>query len=144
MNMNIDTPTAGTLDVTPERTIEFPTGLAGFENLRRYSLFHSENAADGTPRYFILQSLDDPSVAFNIADPALFGFSYEIKLSDTEAAALELDSPAEAAVLVILVKTDGQLRANLQAPIVLNVRVWRGIQHVFSRLNYEVTLKSSE
>ena len=47
-------------------------------------------------------------------------------------------------MLVILVKTDGQLRANLQAPIVLNVRVRRGIQHVFSRLNYEVTLKSSE
>jgi flagellar assembly factor FliW len=36
------------------------------------------------------------------------------------------------------------LRANLQAPLVLNVRARRGIQHVFARLNYQVTLTSSE
>jgi flagellar assembly factor FliW len=144
MNMSIDAPSAGSLGVEPERVIEFPNGLAGFEDCRRFSLFHPETEAGGAPRYFILQSLDDAGVAFNIADPALFGFNYEISLSDAEAAALDLADPAEAAVMVVLVKEGEQLRANLQAPLVLNIRTRRGIQHVFSRLNYQVTLKAPE
>lgn len=138
MNMNIDNPHSAALEVAPERVIEFPVGLAGFESLRRYSLFHPESAEGATPRYFILQSLDDAGVAFNIADPALFGFSYEITLSDAESAALDLADPAEAAVAVILVKEGEQLRANLKAPLIINARTRRGIQHVFSSLNYQV------
>lgn len=141
MSMNIDTPSSAAIDVAPERIIEFPAGLAGFEALRRYTLFHPETLAGGMPSYFILQSIDDAAVAFNITDPAALGFSYEITLSDTESAALELTDPAEAAVVVILVKEAGQVRANLQAPLVLNLRARRGIQHVFSRLNYQVTPK---
>jgi flagellar assembly factor FliW len=141
VSMNIDTPSSAAIDVAPERIIEFPGGLAGFENLRRYTLFHPETAEGGLPSYFILQSIEDVAVAFNITDPAALGFSYEITLSDTESAALDLTDPAEAAVVVILVEEDGQVRANLQAPLVLNLRARRGIQHVFSRLNYQVTLK---
>jgi len=147
--MNIDNPHAGTIGVDADRVIEFPRGLAGFEDLRRFSLFHPETPDGAAPRYFILESLDDPAIAFNIADPELFGFNYEIALSDDEIAALDLADPSEAAVAVILVKDapaggDGQLRANLKAPLVLNVRARRGIQHVFARLNYQVTLKSPE
>jgi flagellar assembly factor FliW len=141
MNMNIDSPTSAVLDVAPERVIEFPVGLAGFAGLSRYTLFHPESPAGDQPRYFILQSLDDPAVSFSIADPALFGFNYEITLSDAECATLDLNDPTEAVVVVILVKEEGQLRANLQAPLVLNLRARRGIQHVFARLNYQVTLK---
>ncbi|MDI6745789.1 MAG: flagellar assembly protein FliW [Rhodocyclaceae bacterium] len=147
--MNIDTPNSGKLAVESDRIIEFPVGLAGFESCRRFTLFHPETVGKVPPSYFILQSLDDPMIAFNIADPALFGFSYEIKLSDTESAALDLADPADAAVVVVLAKDeptngDGTLRANLQAPLVLNLRARRGIQHVFARLNYQVTLKSPE
>jgi flagellar assembly factor FliW len=144
MNMNIDAPHSGTLEVAPDRIIEFPNGMAGFEQFRRYSLFHPQTDDGTPPRYFILQSLDDESVAFNIADPELFGFNYEISLSDEESAALELSDPSEAAVVVVLVKEAGELRANLKAPLVVNLRTRRGIQHVFARLNYQVTLKSPE
>ena len=149
MNMNIDTPHAGSIGVSPDHVIEFPEGLAGFEEFRRFSLFHPETAEGAAPRYFILESIDDPAIAFNIADPELFGFNYEINLSDAEAAALDLADPSEAAVVVILVKdaqaaSGAPVRANLKAPLIINVRARRGIQHVFSHLNYQVTLKSSE
>jgi flagellar assembly factor FliW len=144
--MNIDTPNSGTLEVTPDRIIEFPHGLAGFEEYRRYTLFHPETEDGSAPRYFILQSLDDPAIAFNIADPAIFGFNYEIALTDEESASLDLADPAEAAVVVILVKDEatGRVRANLKGPLILNVAARRGIQHVFSGLNYQVTLKSQQ
>lgn len=145
MNMNIDTPHPSTLDIAPERIIEFPAGLAGFEDCRRFSIFTpAETPADSAPRYFILQSLDDPAVAFNISDPELFGFNYEISLTDHEAAALDLKSVEDAAVVVLLVKDGSELRANLKAPLVLNLAARRGIQHVFARLNYQVTLKDPE
>jgi len=149
MNMNIDTPHAATIGTAPDRIIEFPEGLAGFEACRRFSLYHPETAEGVAPRYFILQSLDDPAIAFNIADPEAFGFNYEINLSEAEAAALDLADPSEAAVVVILVKDaqaegESSVRANLKAPLVINVRARRGIQHVFARLNYQVTLKSPE
>lgn len=148
MNMNIDTPSAGSIDATQDRAIEFPSGLAGFEELHRFNLYHPETPDGVAPRYFILQSIDDPAVAFNIADPGVFGFSYEITLSDAEAAALELADPSEAAVVVILVKDarpngEAPVRANLKAPLILNVNARRGIQHVFASLDYQVTLKSS-
>jgi flagellar assembly factor FliW len=146
MTMNIDNPHSGTIDVAPDRIIEFPNGLAGFEECRRYSIFHPETDGDAPPRFFILQSLDDVGVAFNIADPALFGFNYEINLSNDESAALDLADPTEAAVVVILVK-DGEgegVRANLKAPLIINLRARRGIQHVFSGLDYRVALKPVE
>ena len=85
--MKIESPRFGTLEVEPSRIIEFPRGLIGFEECKRFSLFHPEGE---TPSYFILQSLDDPVLAFHIADPAPFGFGHEIILSDAEAADLGL------------------------------------------------------
>ena len=142
--MNIDNPHSGSIDVAPERVIEFPNGLAGFEQLRRFTLFHPETEGTSAPRFFILQSLEDVTVAFNIADPALFGFNYEIKLGDDESAVIGLTDPSDAAVVVILVKDGNSVRANLKAPLVLNLQTRRGLQHVFAGLDYQVALKPLE
>jgi len=137
--MNIESPRFGSLDVEPSRIIEFPLGLVGFEDCRRFTLFHPEDSANEAPRYFILQSLDDPSVAFHIADPALFDFSYEITLSDEEAAQLQMTDPSQTAVVVTLTKdSDGPLRANLNAPLIINLESRRGLQHMFARLDYKL------
>lgn len=140
--ISIDSPRFGRLEVEPSRVIEFPVGLAGFEDCRRFTLFHPD---EETPRYFILQSLDDAAVAFHIADPAHFGFNFDVDLSDEEIALLQLRDPAQAVVVVILMKgeADGGLRANLNAPLILNLEARRGLQHVFSRLNYNVTSRGA-
>ena len=138
--MNIDSPRFGSLTIEPSRIIEFPAGLAGFEHCKRFSLFHPEGE---NPRYFILQSLDDAAVAFNIADPALFGFSFDIQLSDAETALIGMTDPAQVAIVVILTQeaADQPVRANLKAPLVINLESRRGLQHIFSRLNYDLNAK---
>ncbi|RTL51440.1 MAG: flagellar biosynthesis protein FliW [Rhodocyclaceae bacterium] len=138
----IESPRFGTLEVSPEHVIEFPAGLPGFEEARLFTLFHPEGE---DPKYFFLQSMEQPDVAFHIADPSRFGFTYEIALSDEESALIGLSNPADAVVAVILVKDDNAsqpLRANLQAPLIINLNTRKGLQHVFSRLDYQVTLKS--
>lgn len=140
--MKIDSPHFGSMDVAPEKVIEFPLGLPGFEAARRFTLFHPESDA---AKYMILQSLDDVDLAFHISDPALFGFDYEIELSDEEEKSIELSNAADAAVVVILMKDAvGGIRANFSAPLVINLASRKGIQHVFSSLSYRVTLRSPE
>lgn len=140
--MHIDSPRFGTLEIEAEKIIEFPRGLPGFEDLKRYTLLHPETPAGGElPRYFILQSVDDPAVAFHVADPASFGFNYEITLADEDAAMIRLADAADAAVVVMLLSEGEGVRANLNAPLVINLEARLGVQHVFARLNYEVTLK---
>jgi len=142
--MKIESPLYGSLDMEPSKIIEFPRGLPGFEDLHRFSLFHPEGEA---PAYFILQSVDDPAVAFHVTDPVRFGFNYEISLSDEETETLALSDLNDAAVVVILIRdgsaaSDAPLRANLNAPLVLNVRARRGLQHIFNRLDYQVDAAS--
>lgn len=142
--MKIESPLYGSLDMEPSKIIEFPHGLPGFEDLHRFSLFHPEGEA---PAYFILQSVDDPAVAFHVTDPVRFGFNYEISLSDEETETLALSDINDAAVVVILIRDggaagDAPLRANLNAPLVLNVNARRGLQHIFNRLDYKVGVAS--
>lgn len=134
--MKIESPRFGTLDIEPTKIIEFPQGLPGFEDCRRFSLFHPEGEE---PKFFILQSVDDAAIAFHVTDPALLGFSYEIDLSDEEMAAIGLADQGEAAVVVMLSKREGDpnqgsLHANLKAPLVINTRTQRGLQHFFTQL----------
>jgi flagellar assembly factor FliW len=140
--MKIDSPRFGTLEVDPSKIIEFPRGLLGFEDCKRYTLLEPQNE---DAKYFILQSLDDPAVAFHVADPSLFGFTYEIALSDEDAAEIQLTDPSQAAVAVILSKPHdaARLSANLHAPLIINMTARRGLQHVFAQLDYAVTLKGS-
>lgn len=132
--MKIDSPRFGTLEIVPDRIVEFPAGLAGFESLRRFSLFYPEG---GDGNYFILQSVEDPAVAFHLADPGRFGLGYEIELSDGEAALIELEDPLDAVVAVMLIKEEGapgSLRASQNAPLIINTRSRRGLQFVLDRV----------
>jgi len=144
MESVIQSPRLGRLEIAPERVIQFPAGLPGFDDLRHFTLFHPEGEE---PKYFLLQSIDRPEVVFTVADPTRLGFTYEIVLSDDESARIELTDPADAAVVVMLLKDDahGQqdVKANLNAPLIVNLRSRKGLQHVFSRLDYQVTLKSA-
>lgn len=140
--MKIESPRFGTLEIEPSRIIEFPRGLIGMEDCRRFTLFHPEGEA---PTYFILQSIDEPSLAFYVTDPGRFGFAHEISLSDEESAEIKFDGSAEAladmAVVVILTKEEGgkPLKANLKAPLVINLQARLGLQHLFAKLDYTVT-----
>ena len=147
--LKVESPRFGTLVVEASRIIEFPRGLPGFENCKRFSLFHPEGEK---PNFFILQSLDDAAIDFHITDAAQFGFGYEIVLSDEEAADLQIDnagrqvvesaanSGTPLVVAVILSKeAPGQpVQANPHGPLVMNLDTRRGLQHVFARLDYNV------
>lgn len=145
--MKIESPVLGTVEVADEKIIDFPDGLSGFEHLSRFALVHDED--DAARELFLLLSVDSPDVLFSVTDPANVAVHYELRLTDEESAAIGLDDPTQAAVLVILRRdeSDGApesagLRANFMAPLIINLDTRRGLQKVMSRVDCEVTLRS--
>ncbi|THF62938.1 flagellar biosynthesis protein FliW [Pseudothauera nasutitermitis] len=145
--MKIESALFGTFEIAEDKIIEFPAGLPGFESCTRFALVH-EDGSDTS--LVLLQSADDPEVAFSLAEPASFGIHYEFSLSDDEQAVLGLTSPDEALVAVILRKDDAEqgtpstagLRANFMAPLVLNVAARRGLQKVIGKMDCDITLRA--
>lgn len=144
--MKIASPLFGELDVPDERIIEFPLGLPGFEQCKRFTALHD---ADQQQQVFQLQSLDDPEVVFSITAPECLGVNYEFELTDEELVLLEKPSAEQVSVAVIVRREEDQadpaatgLRANFMAPIVLNVAARRGLQKVIGRLGCDITLRA--
>ena len=116
MSLTIDSTRFGRIEVDPDSVIEFPHGLIGFES-RRYALIAREPDAD----FLWLHSLDDPSLALPITDPARFFSSYRVELADEDRERLGLDDLATTAIYVT-VRASDQLEdftANLRAPIII-------------------------
>ena len=112
------------VEIDPDTLIAFPNGLPGFEDCKRFKLFHSGNS----PVVFWLQSIDDAEVVFSLADPDLLNISYELTLTDEEQSTLNVAAGDELNIAVILSKQEGSnnaalssVLANLRSPIVINV-----------------------
>ncbi len=133
--MKVQTFLFGGVEVNPELIITFPDGLVAFENNKRFMLIHE--ADKGAPVSFTLQSVDDPSVAFQIIDPAALGFAYELELNDEESRKLGSSQPEDLVVMQVLFKRDEAgkqgIGANYCAPLVINTKARVGIQKVIER-----------
>lgn len=142
--MKVDTYLFGAVEVSPEKIISFPNGLVAFENNKRFTLVHEEGQGD--PVSFTLQSLDDPTLAFQIVDPATLGFNYELALSDAENAVLQSPAPEDVAVMQVLFRKgeagDVSIAPNLRAPLVINIRARVGLQKVMETFRPNITLSN--
>ncbi len=127
--------------IDPASIIHFPVGLAGFENLHTFKLFHEEGHAS----LFYLQALEDPEVQFPVVNPLSCQVAYEFVLSDEEVAQLQLDTPDDVAVLVTLARTeddDHGIHAHFMGPILVNTRQRRAIQKPLNKITGRVVIRA--
>jgi len=118
--MDIQSTRFGTLSVDDERIIEFPSGLLGFPEHKRFALIQT-----GEENYFFwLQSVDEANLAFVVADPGIFFKGYEVPLRDETRQELRLGEEEGAErflqVFVICNKVGEWLTGNLLGPLVVN------------------------
>lgn len=119
----------GTLDYLEEDVITFPEGLIGFAQYQKYVLIRTNEA--GTFRW--LQAIEEPGLAFLVADPADLVPGYSIELSDNEAASLEIGPDTATLLLTTASIPPGKpedLTLNLAGPIVINAEARTGRQLV--------------
>ena len=126
--MHVQTTRFGTVEVGNDRLLDFPAGLLGFSSYTRFALLQPDE--DGI--FYWLQSVDSPELAFVVTDPARWCDEYEATIRNEHMDVLDLDAVGDARVFVIVNKYDETLTANLQGPLVVNLRNRRGMQIVLS------------
>jgi flagellar assembly factor FliW len=133
-----DTKNFGRVEFEPQDTIEFPRGLPGFDDRRRFLAIRQERTA---PLVF-LQSLEDPDLCFTTAPVLSVDPEFRLKLSEEDLDVVGLASVRKPrlgkevwALAVIAVRETGPT-ANLLAPVVINLRSLRAVQAVMQETTY--------
>jgi len=115
----------GQVEVSDDRIIRFPAGLLGFPHLHRYVLIDYKD----TPLRW-LQAVDDPDVAFIVADPKSISADWDAALGDDVVQFLQIEREDDLAVLLILRVEGGKVIANLNGPLAINSSRMLGVQAV--------------
>jgi flagellar assembly factor FliW len=133
----------GDQTIDPSTIISFPNGIPGFEDQTRFKLFHQE----GNPVIFWLQSLDDDSLVFSVAQASIFNINYSFTLTDAEEATLGIENPADILILIILHKDEDNqgnqkptIKGSINSPLIINSAKRIGLQKVLSRVEQSITL----
>jgi len=127
-----DTKNFGNLAFEAQDTIEFPRGLPGFENRRRFVAIRQVNTG---PLVF-LQSLEDPALCFTTAPVLAVDPRFRLRLSEEDRDTAGLSAVRRPrlgkdvwALGVISLRETGAT-VNLLAPLVINLRSLRAVQAV--------------
>lgn len=122
--------------------LNFPEGLAGFEELHEFKLFHEE----GTSMVYYLQSTEDPFIRFPMVPADACNIDYRIELSDEEADTLAIDAVEDVLLLVTISDNPDEpgrgITANLMAPIVINAATRVGLQKPLQQIRGGVVFEA--
>lgn len=134
--MTLATSRFGEVAFTDADVFEFPWGLPGFAEQRRFlALSLAEQ-----PNFVWLQSIDDPKIALPAADPWQIFPDYEPRMPSYATEALQLQSAEDFTVLCVVVVTKDaeEMTMNLMAPIILNLKSRRARQVMLENSQYSV------
>lgn len=132
MKIDIDRFGLKNVQVDPETLFNFPEGMVGFEDFKRFKLFHEE----GGQTVFWLQAVDDAKVTFPVVSPDAIDIAYEIELSDEDCALIGMQDPADVAVVVVVYRGEnGPIGANTRSPVILNLKTLKGMQKILQEIH---------
>ncbi|MDD5018156.1 MAG: flagellar assembly protein FliW [Eubacteriales bacterium] len=121
--MLIDTDRFGSFDTKDSKIIEFPLGIPGFEDLRKFIILE---VGDTKPVYW-LQSTENKYIAL----PVIISFeildNYNIDVRENELEELYVESKNDLLIInvVVIPSEVEKMTVNLAAPIIINAK--RGI-----------------
>ena len=133
--ITIESKALGRVTVPEDQIITFASGLPGFTDERRYTLINDHLKSP----FSFLQCVDNPSVAFVVADPTALVPDYRPKNGVAVLKELQAQSPEDLEVLVTLTIPPGrpwEMTANLMSPLLINPMQGLGKQVVIEKPHY--------
>lgn len=132
--MKFDTTRFGQIDVKPEDVVNFPEGLLGFPDCKKYKMMSDESSKP----FKMLQSLDNPALAFVVIDPVVAQPKYHFNVTPEELKNVKTDKTEELEVYVIVTMAANvnDVTVNLQGPLVINQGNKLGHQFVLVNTPY--------
>lgn len=124
------------LSVHSENIFHFPEGLPAFEKVKEFVFLCKPD----TRPFFFMQSLNPPDLAFVCIDPFMIHLEYKPRISEADVKRLHLERMEDAMMisLVTVAKDMRNITANLQGPLVINIRASLGKQIICEGQNYPV------
>ena len=118
----------GEIEVEADAILNFPAGILGFSECRRFALLPHR---PGTP-FFWLIPIEREDIAFVVVNPENFFPDYCPSLTQDQLAplSLEKDKDHSLGMLVVVSFRDGKPTANLRAPLILDLAQRRAVQAV--------------
>jgi flagellar assembly factor FliW len=136
--LSVQTSYFGVISYDPETIVEFPKGLPGFDECRRFVALQFE---DSRPLVFV-QSLEDPGLCFITLPVLAVDPHYQLRVSneDRELVGLAVGRPLRIGedvlcLAVVSIREDGPT-ANLLGPVVVNLRNRKAVQAVDAESGY--------
>jgi len=125
----------GEIQVEEKDMIDFPSGIPGFDHLRKFVILQPEAAKP----FAFLQSVEEKDLSFIVADPFEFYPGYEFTLAEADQQFLEVSAPEDVAVYcIVTAKTSlAEATMNLLAPVVINISKRIGKQIVLHCTGYK-------
>lgn len=127
--MKLKTRHFGTIEIDEKKILDFPEGLPGFENVKKFILL---GKLEEESPFQWLQSVDSPELAFVVIDPRLIMPDYIVDVDDNEAEILEIKNTDNVLVYSIVVVPEDitAMTANLKAPVLINTENNKGKQMI--------------
>ena len=132
----IKTKPFGEIEVDESQEITFPEGLFGFEQYKKFYLLENPDSP-----FLWLQSSEDPSLAFILISPMQFKADYELKISDEDYKSIDIKDKEKELLdfVIVTVPSDPEkMTANLQGPIIINIKKKLGKQAISLKEDYTV------
>lgn len=132
--MKLQTKYHGEIEWDQDLKWAFENGIPGFPEEKEFIILPlPENEI-----FMIMQSLKSPDIAFVLTSPFNFFTDYEFELDIQTIESLEIETEKDVQVMVILTVHDpfSKTTANLQAPIIINLKNNKSKQIILNEKKY--------
>ncbi len=129
----------GEVELDDDKILEFPNGIVGFEEYKKFAIMYDEDNKAKT-KISWLQSLEEPLMALPVVDPLAIMEEYVPVIEDELLA--PLGNPADEDLLFLLAMTVPsdmkKVTANMKAPFIINAATKKGVQLIVENEDYPV------
>ena len=137
--MKVQTKFFGEVELDDDKILEFPNGIIGFEDYKKYAILYDEDE-NGKERISWLQSLEEPTLALPVVNPLTIVDEYTPMLEDE--LLKPLGNPEDADLVFLLALTVPsdmtKVTANMKAPFIINTAKNKGAQLIVENADYPV------
>lgn len=127
----------GTIDIEEEKIIEFPMGIIGFENLKKFALIYDSEREERS-KISWLQSMEEPLMVLPVINPIDIIEEYSPIIEDE--LTKSIGDPADADILIFVtmsIPSDlTKMTANMKAPIIINTVNRKAMQVIAENEDY--------
>jgi len=124
----------GELEVAEEQIMDFPEGLLGFPDEKKFALMEYKPESP----FYILQSMADPDLTFLMINPFAFFNDYDFHMDDALMAEIGLTADNPPTVFNIATVRDKieNMTVNLAGPVLVNIRDRKAAQWVIEKTQF--------